>query len=64
MNPLKPDRMANEERLAEIALILARGMLRLRTKSSVISARCGESPLDNSFEQSGHAPVANRRRPR
>jgi len=64
MNPLHPNRMTSDERLAEVASILARGVLRLRLKSSGISAHRGESSLDSSPDRSGHAPVATGRRAR
>jgi hypothetical protein len=42
--------------LAEIAAILAAGLTRLRArKSSGLSAHCGESSLDFTPDQSGHA---------
>jgi len=49
-----PDKPA--ERLAQIAEILAAGLMRLRArKSSQISADCGESSVDFSRHQSVHA---------
>jgi hypothetical protein len=44
------------QHLAEIAEILAAGVVRLRArKSSGLSAHCGESSLDFTPGQSGHA---------
>jgi hypothetical protein len=44
------------ERLAEIAEILAAGLMRLRARqSSHLSPDCGESSLDCPGNQSGHA---------
>ncbi len=55
-NTLPPWRMSIEERLDEIADILATGLIRLRArKSSSLSRDRGESSLDFSPEQSGHA---------
>jgi hypothetical protein len=46
----------SHDRLAEIAEILAAGLLRLRArKSSELSALSGESLLDCAALQSGHA---------
>jgi hypothetical protein len=60
MRYLKPNLDA-EERLGEIAEILAAGLMRLRArKSSQISADCGESSVDFAGHQSGpddpHSP--------
>ena len=55
-NPIPPCRMTAAERLAEIAEILAAGLMRLRARqSSHLSADCGESSLDCPGHQSGHA---------
>ena len=44
MSPLHPNHMTDDERLAEIAEILARGLVRLHArKSSPLSADCGDS---------------------
>ena len=60
MNPLSPSRMSAAERLDEIADLLAAGVIRLSDgKSSQISADRGESSLDFSPRQSGHAVVQN-----
>jgi hypothetical protein len=57
-NALKPDRMTAEERLDEVAEILAAGLMRLMSRqSSPLSANFGESSLDCPGEQSGHANV-------
>jgi hypothetical protein len=56
MNPLHPDRMTPDERLAEIAEILAAGLMRLNArKSSGLSAERGESSLDCAAHRSSHA---------
>jgi hypothetical protein len=55
-NPLHPGHMTAPERLAEIAEILAAGLIRLMArKSTPLSAHCGESSLDCAAHQSGHA---------
>jgi hypothetical protein len=55
-NPFRIDDLSAGERLSEIAEILAAGLMRLRArKSSQISADCGESSVDFSGHQSGHA---------
>jgi hypothetical protein len=56
-NPLHPDRLSADERIAEIAEILAMGLMRLRArKSSHLSRDSGESLLDFSPDQRGHVP--------
>jgi hypothetical protein len=56
LNSLHPDRMTAPERLDEIAEILAAGLMRLRArKSSSLSRDHGESSLDFSPDQRGHA---------
>jgi hypothetical protein len=63
-NPLAPDLMTAEERLTEVARILAAGLIRLRRRRS-ISASCGRDfRLDFSPERSVHATVPKRRRVR
>ena len=63
MNPLNPDLMTAEERIAELGEILARGFVRLRArKSSAISADRGESCVDFVRDGSGHAAPAQRRK--
>lgn len=55
-NPLDPARMSAPERLAELADILAAGLMRLRARQSTpLSAHCGDSLLDCAAQQSGHA---------
>ena len=55
-NPLHPSHMTAAERLAELAEILAAGLMRLRARqSTALSAHCGESSLDCAARQSGHA---------
>ena len=52
------NRMSAAERLDEIADILAAGLIRLSArKSSALSRDRGESSLDFSPDQSGHAVV-------
>jgi hypothetical protein len=59
-NPLRPDLMTASERLAEVAAILAAGLVRLRSRqSSRVSAHARESSLDCSPDQSG--PVLPKR---
>jgi hypothetical protein len=56
MNPLDPCHMTVAERLDEVADILAAGLRRLRArKSSPLSRDHGESSLDFSPDQRGHA---------
>jgi hypothetical protein len=58
MNALHPTHMTPAERLAEIADILAAGLMRLRARQSThLSAHHGESSLDCLGHQSGHAGV-------
>jgi len=60
-NPISPAVMAAKERLVEIAEILAAGLMRLRArKSSQISPDFGESSVDFSRHQSGHADPNSR----
>lgn len=55
-NPLSPDQMAPEERLAEVCEILARGVVRLHARQSrQLSDATGESCLHSSAHRSGHA---------
>ena len=57
---LRPDRMTAEERLDEVAEILAAGLSRLIAKqSSRISADRRESSLDCTGQQSGHPNALN-----
>jgi hypothetical protein len=62
MNPLKPELMTTEERLAEICTILALGLMRLHArKSSELSTDRGESFVDFTCHQSMHATRSKRR---
>jgi hypothetical protein len=60
-NPLSPGQMSANERLAEVAEILACGLIRLRRrKSSPISHDRGEISVDFSVDLRGHvAPNPN-----
>ena len=68
MNPYPAARMTAEERLAEVAEILATGILRLRLRhgrarqSSRFGRHCGESSLDCAARQSGHGVTTSNRR--
>jgi hypothetical protein len=60
-NPLHPEEMTPAERLAEIAEILAAGLMRLRArKSTPLSAHPGESSLDCPAHQRSHAEALTR----
>jgi hypothetical protein len=64
-NPLAPDRLTSAERYAEVAEILAEGLVRLRARQSTeLSANRGESRLDISPTRSGHARRTQRREAR
>lgn len=55
-NGIDPGHLSAPERLAEIAEILAAGLMRLRArKSTPLSPHSGESSLDCPGHQSGHA---------
>ena len=55
---LRPDLMSPDERLDEVAEILAAGLSRLRSRqSSALAADAGESSLDCAGDQSGHTNV-------
>jgi hypothetical protein len=59
-NALRANRMTVGERLAEVAGILAIGLIRLHgRKSSPLSPKVGESSLDCPAYQSGHANALN-----
>jgi hypothetical protein len=61
-NAVHPDRMSADGRIAEIAEILAAGLMRLRArKSSALSRDPGESSLDFSPDQRGHARPRERK---
>jgi len=56
-NPLHPDQMSPEQRLAELAAILAAGVIRLQLrKSSEKSQKSGEISLDFVGRRSGPVP--------
>lgn len=56
MNPVKPSALAADQRLAEIAEILAAGFVRLLSRQSTpVSPHSGESALDCVGVQSGPA---------
>jgi hypothetical protein len=60
MNALDPDLMSPDERLAEVAGILAVGLIRLRARqSSQLSGDRGESSLDCSPRQRRHVDHQN-----
>jgi hypothetical protein len=64
-NPTRPDRMSPQERLSELAELLALGLVRLKTRqSSSLSREDGEGSLDFSPDRSGHADPATRWRKR
>ena len=55
-NALDPNRMPPAERLVELGRILAAGLIRMKaSKSSPLSADRGETSVDLSPPQSGHA---------
>ena len=55
-NPIGPSVLSAQERLAEVAEILAMGLIRLRSRqSSRLSGAGGECLLDCAGHQSGHA---------
>ena len=57
-NALKPEHMAADERLDELAAVLAVGLMRLQARqSSHLSAVPGDSYLDLVLTQSGHVSV-------
>lgn len=57
-NPLGAGLMESNERLDELAKILAAGLMRLRArKSSALFDNSGESCLDFSHHQRSHAPA-------
>ena len=61
MNAFSLDKMSPIDRLDEIADILAAGLMRLRAgKSSALSRDGGESSLDYSPDQRGHARARER----
>ena len=61
-NPLTVASLSTPERLAEIAKILAAGLMRLRARQSTpLSPARGESSLDIPPDQSGHPTPKDRR---
>jgi hypothetical protein len=59
-NCISPDRLSTQERLAEIASILAAGLVRLRARqSSRLSEYRGNSFVDFTANQSGGVSVVN-----
>jgi hypothetical protein len=60
-NALAPDLMSAEERLTEVARILAAGLLRLRRSGSISTAGSGDFRVDFSPERSVHATAGQRR---
>jgi hypothetical protein len=64
-NPLSPDLMTADERLSEVAQILAAGFVRLRQRQSRNDRSWLEkNSLDFSPDRSGHAPAPRRRQVR
>jgi hypothetical protein len=62
-NPLAPDLMSPEERLDELAQILAAGLVRLRQRQSFNAGNGLEkNRLDFSPDRSGHATARQRRK--
>ena len=60
-NALHPDRMTTDERLGELFMILAAGLIRLQArKSRQLSAVRGDSCLDLPPQRSVHEPVETR----
>jgi len=56
-----PAQMTPDERLAELAAILARGVLRLRTQAGINpkeSVESGQKPLDSGCRRSPHVSTA------
>jgi hypothetical protein len=64
-NPLAPDLMTAEERLSEVAQILAAGLVRLRQRNFQSDcSRLEKTRLDFSPDRSGHATARQRRKVR
>jgi hypothetical protein len=62
-NPLAPDLMTAEERLDEVARILAAGLVRLRQRRNhSLFSTLAKNSLDFSPERSGHATARQRRK--
>jgi hypothetical protein len=60
-NALAPDLMSAEERLTEVARILAAGLLRLRRSGPIGTAGCGDFRVDFSPERSVHTTARQQR---
>ena len=61
MTAVKPDNMSADERLAEVAEILALGLIRMRARmSSPFLPTSGEIPLDCNAQRSGPEPNSPR----
>ncbi len=60
-NALAPDLMTADERLTEVAQILAAGILRLRQRLATPAAALEKNGLDLSPDRSGHATARQRR---
>lgn len=61
-NPLSPDSMTAQERIAELGQLLALGLMRLHArKSSPLSPDCGDSSVDLLPDRSGDAAAPKRR---
>ena len=64
-NPLPPDLMTADERLTEVAQILAAGLMRLRQRQHLNErSRLEKNNLDFSPDRSVHATAGQRRRVR
>jgi hypothetical protein len=62
MNPLNPDHMTADDRIAEICKILSSGLIRLQArKSSSLSADPRDSSVDFAAVRSRHADASTRR---
>jgi len=61
MNGADPDQLSPDERLDEVAMLLAGALMRLRArKSSHLSPDAGERSLDFLANQRGHPTPADR----
>jgi hypothetical protein len=60
-NSLHPDLMTADERLNEIAQILAAGLIRLRRRQAISAAGSRDFRLDFSADRSAHATARQRR---
>lgn len=58
MNPLHPNKMTLDERLAEIVEILADGVIRLRSRQSTgLSPQSADHRLDSGLTPRMHVPT-------